>query len=35
MEELPMIHIEGDAFLQQGIRALCKEYGHFCIEITA
>jgi transposase InsO family protein len=29
MEELlGMIHIEGDAFLQQGIRALCKEYGH-------
>lgn len=29
MEELlGMIHIEGDASLQQGIRALCKEYGH-------
>ncbi len=27
-ELLGMIHIEGDASLQQGIRELCKEYGH-------
>jgi transposase InsO family protein len=27
-ELLEMIHIEGDSSLQQGIRELCKEYGH-------
>lgn len=33
---LEMIHVEGDAELQEGIRALCKEYAHiFALKLTS